>query len=128
VTSAANSSAANSSTANSSTADSSVAAIELAIAHEPVADDQVVAGAPTTGFATITRLGDLEVGVWEMTVGAMRDVETDEVFVVIAGRATVTFDADDRVVNLGVGSVARLRAGERTVWTVTETLRKIYIA
>ena len=114
--------------ANSSTANSSVAALELALAREPVADDQVVAGAPTTGFATITRLGDLEVGVWEMTVGTMRDVETDEVFVVIAGRATVAFDADDRVMNLGVGSVVRLRAGERTVWTVTETLRKVYIA
>gem|GEM_PF-1993205 len=47
---------------------------------------------------------------------------------VIARRATVTFDADARVVRLGAGSVARLRAGERTVWTVTESLRKAYIA
>ena len=47
---------------------------------------------------------------------------------VIAGRATVLFDADDRVVRLGVGSVARLRAGERTLWTVTESLRKAYVA
>ena len=47
---------------------------------------------------------------------------------VIARRATVTFDADDRVVRLGVGSVARLRAGERTVRTVTESLREAYIA
>ncbi len=31
------------------------------------------------------------------------------------------------MVNLGVRSVARLRAGQRTVWTVTETLRKAYI-
>ncbi|MES2092322.1 MAG: cupin domain-containing protein [Actinomycetota bacterium] len=108
-------------------ADSSVAALELEIAHETVAVDQVVDGAPTTGFATITSFGELEVGVWEMTVGAMRDVETDEVFVVIAGRATVTFDADERVMDLSAGSVARLTAGERTVWTVTETIRKVYI-
>jgi len=47
---------------------------------------------------------------------------------VIARRTTATFDADDRVVRLGVGSVARLRAGERTVWTATESLRKAYIA
>jgi len=47
---------------------------------------------------------------------------------VIARRATVTFDADDRVVRLGVGSVARLHAGERTVRTVTESLREAYIA
>ena len=106
--------------------DAAVAALELALVHEPVAADQVVDGAPTTGFATVSSLGDLEVGVWEMSVGAMRDVESDEVFVVIAGRATVTFDADDRVMTLSAGSVARLSAGEHSVWTVTETIRKVY--
>ena len=105
-----------------------VAALELVITHEPVTADKVVDGTPTTGFVAVGTFGDLEVGVWEMSVGSMRDVETDEVFVVIAGRATVSFDADDRVMNLGPGSVARLRAGEQTVWTVTETIRKAYIA
>ncbi|MET4704094.1 cupin domain-containing protein [Frigoribacterium sp. UYMn621] len=108
--------------------DAAVAAGEVQIILEPVALEQVLDGAPSTGFTTITTLGDLEVGVWEMTVGSMRDVETDEVFVVIAGRATVSFDADDRVMDLSAGSVARLSAGERTVWTVTETIRKVYLA
>ena len=45
----------------------------------------------------------------------------------IAGRATVNFDADDRVMNLSVGSVVRLAAGEHTVWPVTETIRKVYL-
>jgi uncharacterized cupin superfamily protein len=108
--------------------EAAVAALDLVIIHEAVASDQVVAGSPTTGFAAVSTFGELEVGVWEMTVGAMRDVETDEVFVVIAGRATVTFDADDRVMDLSAGSVARLTAGERTVWTVAETIRKVYIA
>ncbi len=105
-----------------------IAALDLNIVREPVAADQVVDGAPATGFTTVTTFGELEVGVWEMTVGAMQDVESDEFFVVIAGRATVTFDADDRVMNLSVGSMARLVAGEHTVWTVTETIRKVYIA
>ena len=104
-----------------------IGALDLIIAREPVAADQVVDGTPTTGFTTVTTFGELEVGVWEMTDGAMQDVESDEVFVVIAGRATVTFDADDRVMNLSVGSVVRLAAGEHTVWTVTETIRKVYI-
>ncbi|MFM9918518.1 cupin domain-containing protein [Lacisediminihabitans sp. H27-G8] len=108
--------------------DVAVAAGAVEIILEPVALEQVLGGAPSTGFTTITTLGDLEVGVWEMTVGSMRDVETDEVFVVIAGRATVTFDADDRVMDLSAGSVARLSDGERTVWTVTETIRKVYLA
>ena len=109
-------------------APAAIGALDLIIVREPVAADQVVDGAPTTGFTTVTTFGELEVGVWEMTVGAMQDVESDEVFVVIAGRATVTFDADDRVMNLSVGSVVRLVAGEHTVWTVTETIRKVYIA
>ncbi|MHC5795790.1 cupin domain-containing protein [Lacisediminihabitans sp. FW035] len=104
-----------------------VAALDLEIVHEAVAPEQVVDGAPTTGSAAFTSLGDLEVGVWEMSVGAMRDVEGDEIFVVIAGRATVTFDDDDRVLELAPGSVARLVAGERTVWRVTETIRKVYL-
>ena len=109
-------------------ANAAVAALNVTIVHEPVEADQVVDGAPTSGSTTVTTLGEFEVGVWEMTVGAMRDVESDEVFVVIAGRATVTFDADDRVMNLSPGSVARLAAGEQTVWTVTETIRKVYLA
>ena len=109
-------------------APAAIAALDLIIVREPVAADQVVDGAPATGFTTVTTFGELEVGVWEMTVGAMQDVESDEFFVVIAGRATVTFDADNRVMNLSVGSMARLVAGEHTVWTVTETIRKVYIA
>ena len=31
-------------------------------------------------------------------------------------------------VELRPGSVVRLRAGQRTVWTVRQTLRKVYIA
>jgi uncharacterized cupin superfamily protein len=78
--------------------------------------------------AALGRLGDVEVGVWEMTVGAMSDTESDEVFVVISGRATVRFEHDGSVLTLGPGTVGRLSAGQRTVWTVTETIRKVYIA
>jgi uncharacterized cupin superfamily protein len=103
----------------------------LPLAHEPVPDDQVVAGAPTTGYAAldVSADGTRELGVWEMTPGAMRDVEADEVFLVIAGRATVEF-ADPALppIELRPGSIARLDAGMRTVWTVHETLRKLYVA
>ncbi|MBN9178148.1 MAG: cupin domain-containing protein [Microbacterium sp.] len=69
------------------------------------------------------------IGVWEMTVGAMRDTEIDEVFVVIAGDATVEFVSPALPsIELAPGAVARLTAGMQTVWTVRETLRKIYLA
>lgn len=104
--------------------------------HEPVPDEQVVAGSPTTGLLTLGELGDCSVGLWEMAPGAMWDVESDEVFVVISGRGRVDFEdvpgegqspLPDSI-DLGPGSVVRLSAGMRTVWTVTETLRKVWLA
>ncbi|WP_308798727.1 cupin domain-containing protein [Agromyces silvae] len=101
----------------------------LTLAHEPVPADQVVAGAPATGHAVLDEAAGRTIGVWEMTRGAMRDVEADEVFVVLSGDATVEFeDAALPSIELGPGSVVRLEAGMRTVWTVRETLRKVYVA
>ena len=110
-------------------------AASLPLDHEPVPADQVVAGAPTTGYAPLVGSADDgadaagELGVWEMTPGAMRDTEVDEVFLVVAGRATVQFvDPALPTIELQPGSVVRLDAGMQTVWTVTETLRKVFIA
>ena len=112
-------------------------AAALPLDHERVPADQVVAGAPTTAYAALDEpgAGDAgegsasELGVWEMTPGAMRDTEVDEVFLVIAGRATVVFiDPALPAIELAPGSLVRLDAGMRTVWTVHETLRKLYVA
>ena len=106
----------------------SVNASTLALDHAPVPSGQSVRGGPSTGAATLDHFGGLEVGVWEMTPGVMTDVEADEVFVVLAGAATVEFPDGGDVLRLGVGDVVRLAGGTRTVWTVTETLRKIYLS
>ena len=59
----------------------------------------------------------------------MCDAEVDELFVVVSGDATVEFiDPALPSVDLRPGSVVRLEAGMRTVWTVRETLRKVYVA
>ena len=75
----------------------------------------------------LTELGGAEVGLWEMAPGTDHDTEVDEVFVVLAGRGTVTFE-DGETIDLLPGVAVRLRAGERTTWVVTETLRKVYVA
>ncbi len=95
--------------------------------HEPLPADEVLHGSPTAAVRTLDALPGCEVGLWEMTEGAARDTEVDEVFVVVAGRGTVTFEDGERL-DLGAGVAVRLRAGERTEWTVTETLRKIWFA
>jgi uncharacterized cupin superfamily protein len=101
------------------------AAVELA--HEPVAADQVVDGSPTTGYAALGEFAGQEYGVWEMSVGAMSDVEEDELFIVISGAGELTLEGGETR-TLEAGVVGRLEAGQRTVWSVTSTLRKVYVA
>lgn len=97
------------------------------IALAPLPPGDVVDGAPLSGVRPLSRIGPTEFGIWEMTPGVARDVEEDEVFVVLSGSARIDFE-DGQHLDLTAGSAVRLSAGERTTWTVHETLRKIYLA
>ncbi|EID16790.1 cupin domain-containing protein [Mycolicibacterium phlei] len=104
-----------------------VHAADLTLEHEPVPAAQSVRDYPTTAAVELGEFNGLEVGVWEMSPGVMTDVEADEVFVVLSGAATVEFADGTPALTLGPGDVVRLAAGAQTVWTVTETLRKVYL-
>ncbi|MGK9147748.1 cupin domain-containing protein [Plantibacter flavus] len=101
---------------------------DVVLADNPLAPDDVVAGAPRSGIASLATVGGAEVGIWELGVGVVQDTEVDEVFVVLSGEATVDFADGTPSLDLRAGSVGRLAAGSRTTWTVRETLRKVYIA
>jgi uncharacterized cupin superfamily protein len=103
-----------------------LAAREIEIPLSDVPAEQRVSGAPKTGSVQIEKFGGTMVGVWEMTPGTMRDVEVDEILTVLSGAAVVEFQ-DGSTITLEPGTVARLHAGQHTVWTVTETLRKVYV-
>ncbi|MBH0007831.1 cupin domain-containing protein [Salinibacterium sp. SWN1162] len=105
-----------------------LAASAVPVTHEALGANEVVEGTPTAGYAVLDTLGDSEIGVWEMSVGTATDTEVDEVFVVISGRASIHFAADDRTIAVGPGDVVRLTDGMQTTWTITETLRKIYVS
>lgn len=101
----------------------------LPLPHEPVPSSQVLAGSPTIGVAELCTIAGVEVGVWEMTPGMSTDTEIDEVFVVVSGRARIQFTSIAAPpIDVGVGDVVRLPAGAQTVWTVFDTLRKVYLA
>jgi uncharacterized cupin superfamily protein len=102
-------------------------ALEIEVTHEPISSAETVAGSPTAGFVALTTSGDLELGVWEITAGVVNAVEEAEIFIVLRGRATLR-RGDGTEVELTLGSVARLTEGEKTQWTVHETLRKVYLA
>ena len=105
-----------------------VDATTLDLVHTPLPVEEVVAGSPTTAVHELSNIGEVSIGVWEMTPGTATDTEADELFVVLSGRALIAFE-DPALPDLAVGpgSVVRLAEGQRTVWTITETLRKIYI-
>ena len=103
-----------------------LAARAIQIPLTDVAAEQRIAGAPKTGSVQLEKFGGTIVGIWEMTPGVMRDTEVDEILTVLSGAATVEFQ-DGRKITLEPGTVARLHAGQQTVWTVAETLRKVYV-
>ena len=82
-----------------------------------------------SGYTVLTYVAGTEVGVWKHVPGRSTDTEVDEVFVVISGSARIDFVQPELPsLEIGPGDVVRLAEGMRTVWTVTETLRKVYVA
>jgi uncharacterized cupin superfamily protein len=115
-------------------ADEPAFAVDVAAATlEPLAlgPEQVLEGAPETSALTLEECGHgdavVERGIWQITPGVATDVEVDELFVVVSGRATVEI-AGGPTLELVPGTAGTLRAGDRTVWRVHETLRKVYVA
>ena len=72
-------------------------------------------------------LDEIEIGLWDAGPGADADVEVDEVFLVLRGAGTLTI-ADGDTIELAPGVLVRLYAGDMTTWTITERLRKLYLA
>lgn len=93
--------------------------------HEPLPDAQVREGSPTTAVWEAP-VADVACGLWEHTVGVSTDVESAEVFVVLSGRATIEIEGEPTL-EVGPGDVVELAAGARTVWHVTQTLRKFWV-
>ncbi len=96
------------------------------LAAVPLDPQQVVAGAPEVRVLPLHEAEQLEVGVWQHSEGVSTDVEADELFVVLSGRATVEVDGGPTL-EVAPGDVGLLPAGARTTWTVHETLRKVYV-
>ncbi|MEV6104394.1 cupin domain-containing protein [Streptomyces sp. NPDC051940] len=94
---------------------------------EPLDPGQIVSGSPeVTGKVVWESADGRQIrGVWQITPGVVTDTEADELFVVVSGRATVEVEGGG-VLEVGPGDAAVLRAGDRTTWTVHETLRKAY--
>ncbi|QHC26814.1 DUF861 domain-containing protein [Streptomyces sp. GS7] len=94
---------------------------------EPLDPQQVVSGEPVvTGKALWESPDGRQIrGIWQITPGVVTDTEANELFVVVSGRATIEIEGG-QVLEVGPGDACVLREGDRTQWTVHETLRKAY--
>ncbi len=96
------------------------------LTSDPLDPSQVVSGNPQVSTYEVLDSEALAVGIWQHTSGVSTDVEVDEIFVVLAGRATIEV-AGGPTLQVGPGDVGVLEAGAETTWTIHEDLRKIYI-
>ena len=104
-----------------------VAVAELILDAAELDPSTVVKGSPAVTEATLWSSDDGRIvrGVWQITEGTVTDVEADELFVVVSGRATVEVD-DGPTLELAPGVMGVLAEGAHTTWTVHEPLRKVF--
>lgn len=96
----------------------------VAVTVESVGNE---ASSPRAGFTQVASIDDMAVGLWDHTVGTSTHTEEDEVFVIVSGSVIVTEDGEEPI-TFGPGDIGILRSGARTTWSVTEALRKVWIA
>ncbi|WP_326636896.1 cupin domain-containing protein [Streptosporangium sp. NBC_01755] len=100
---------------------------DVQLSPDELEPDQILAGSPRVSSIELWSSpdGKQSRGIWEITPGTVGDVERDEMFVVLSGRATLEVDGG-AALELVPGSVCLLAEGAKTVWIVHETLRKVY--
>lgn len=94
---------------------------------EALDPDQVVSGDPQVSSITLYRDETGEAGLWQITPGEVTDVEVEESFLVIHGRAIIEY-SDGRTFTVGPGDTHRFTGGEQTNWKVESTLLKAWWA
>lgn len=94
---------------------------------DPLDPSQIVSGDPVVTGKVLWEAPDGRQirGIWQITPGVVTDTEANELFVVVSGRATIEVEGGS-VLEVGPGDACVLREGDRTRWTVHETLRKAY--
>ncbi|MEU6440364.1 cupin domain-containing protein [Streptomyces sp. NPDC047046] len=102
---------------------------DVVLTEDAAFPGEVLSGRPTMSSAVLWASTERAVvrGVWQAEPGSFSwDFPRNETLVVLRGRARVTVTGGP-VLTLGPGDVAAFKVGDRTVWEVTETLRKVFV-
>lgn len=94
---------------------------------DPLDPADIVSGSPETSdlvLATDEEANET-CGFWSITPGVVTDTEVKESSLIFKGRATVSFE-DGSSQTVGPGDVLVFEGGEKTTWTVEETIFKAF--
>jgi uncharacterized cupin superfamily protein len=86
---------------------------------------QIIDGNPQVSCLILSNDGHVLRGIWKCTRGTVTDIEQDEMFTVIDGRATVVIENGPTLVLLP-GYVGLLTHGAKTTWTIHEDIVKTF--
>jgi uncharacterized cupin superfamily protein len=88
---------------------------------------QILSGNPKVASLLLGSSADGKIirGIWSCTAGTVTDVEQDEMFTVIDGRATVSIE-DGPTLELFPGVTGLFQRGAKTTWVVHEKILKTY--
>ncbi|MFE9630255.1 cupin domain-containing protein [Streptomyces sp. NPDC006463] len=115
------------SAASAAPASFAVSVPDVELEAEDLDPGQIVSGEPVVTGKVLWESADGRQlrGIWQITPGVVTDTEANELFVVVSGRATIEVEGGETL-EVGPGSACVLREGDKTTWTVHETLRKAY--
>ncbi len=92
---------------------------------EDLKPSRVLAGNPVVSSTVLPSDSKVRYGIWQITPGQAVAIAPRGMFVVLSGRATIAVEGGPTF-DIGPGDTCIWDGGERTTWTVHETLRKVY--
>ena len=95
--------------------------------REDLDPSQVVSGNPEVSCHILSTTPDGRIvrGIWKCTRGVETDVEQDDMFMGVDGRATVAIEGG-RTLEVSPGYVGIFRREARTTWAIHEDLLKTF--
>lgn len=86
---------------------------------------KILEGSPEVSSLLLSQKENVVRGIWQCTTGTVTDVEENEMFTIISGRATVIIE-NGRTLEISPGYVGFFEKGAKTTWIIHETLRKTF--
>jgi uncharacterized cupin superfamily protein len=102
-----------------------VRAVDAELTPSGPEPDRVLAGNPVSSDLVLASDEKVSYGIWQITPGTSVQIAPTGMFVVLSGRATIAVEGGSTF-GIGPGDVCIWDGGERTIWTVYETVRKVW--